>query len=523
MNNNCYVRTLLNSLQVGSTDIRIGVLDSDLPSNVSFCKVASLDLSKKITATNNIPLLYTDQSRSAFIANTNNNPSSFQSIVQSNDLQRTKFWYSLVGGDSGNPACFVYNNKLILLLHFINPNGGYCAPFYINEINSIMNTLGGGYNLSIFNIEDIDPIVNSISIKTTNINSGKLIANAVYPAPEDILDLKLWLKAGYGLTLDGSDVIGWDDQSGNSNDGTALGSPIFVENAINGLPVIEFDGVSAAITGPAPMNSDNGTIFIVAKHLTDKPVGVMYEQYADGNDTMNFYRKGLDEVTNSLRVFNGGDLVSENSLDNNFNVLSTIINGASSKIYINNKIVAEGDAGSLNAAGDYYLSYWGAGDEYTNMQIAEVIVYNRALTSTEHNTIANYLNKKYFTPCSFRKTSKLTQISGNDAPIGTTFNNIAFDYSSFASTCSSLGLNPTTILNSLGGVDFSYNYVVIRAKTSSQINADSISDLGNGIINITNYGASFGVVRSYYRFFVMCREGWRTVRFYGVDYPIYVK
>jgi hypothetical protein len=155
MSNNCYIRTLSNSLQVGTTDIRIGLLDSDLPSNVSFCKVASLDLAQKITATNNIPLIYTDQNRAAFVANTNNDPSSFQYIVQSSDSQRTKFWYTLVGGDSGNPACFVYNNKLILLLHFIEANGGYCAPFYINEINSVMNTLGGGYNLSIFNKQDI--------------------------------------------------------------------------------------------------------------------------------------------------------------------------------------------------------------------------------------------------------------------------------------------------------------------------------------------------------------------------------
>jgi hypothetical protein len=203
--------------------------------------------------------------------------------------------------------------------------------------------------------------------------------------------------------------------------------------------------------------------------------------------------------------------------------MPTIINGVNSKIYINNKIVAQGDTGSSNAVGDYYLSYWASSDEYTNMQIAEVIVYNRALTSTEHNTIANYLNKKYFTPCSFRKTSKITETSGNNAPIGALFDNIAFDYSSFASSCSSLGLNPATILNSLGGVNFNNNFVVIRAKTSSTINNDSISDLGNGIINITSSGPSGPAANKYYRFYVMCREGWRTVRFYGVDYPIYVK
>jgi hypothetical protein len=194
MSNNCYIRTLSNSLQVGTTDLRIGLLDSDLPSNVSFCKVASLDLTQKITATNNIPLIYTDQNRAAFIANTNNDPSSFQYIVQSSDPQRTKFWYTLVGGDSGNPACFVYNNKLILLLHFMVANGGYCAPFYINEINSVMNTLGGGYNLSIFNIEDIDPIVNSISVKTKNTGGGKISLSKFNPT--NISNIESWTSQG---------------------------------------------------------------------------------------------------------------------------------------------------------------------------------------------------------------------------------------------------------------------------------------------------------------------------------------
>ena len=75
MNNTCYIRTLTNSLtvfnQLGGADIRIGVLDSDLPSNVSFCKVASVDLSDLARFDfynpspnwNKIPVFYTDKSR----------------------------------------------------------------------------------------------------------------------------------------------------------------------------------------------------------------------------------------------------------------------------------------------------------------------------------------------------------------------------------------------------------------------------------------------------------------------------
>jgi len=136
--------------------------------------------------------------------------------------------------------------------------------------------------------------------------------------------------------------------------------------------------------------------------------------------------------------------------------------------------------------------------------------------------------EKYNTPakislrptCGYQNTNKLIEISGNNAPIAAIFNDIAFDYSSFADRCLSLGLDPATILNSLGGVDFNYNYVVIRAKTSSNFTSDSISDLGNGVINITTIGPSTGTVANRYRFFVMCKTGWKIVRFYGTDYNI---
>ena len=118
--------------------------------------------------------------------------------------------------------------------------------------------------------------------------------------------------------------------------------------------------------------------------------------------------------------------------------------------------------------------------------------------------------------------AKIAQIDGTYPIIaGTfTFNNIAFNYTSFANNCSTLGLDPTTILNSLGEVDFSSNYIVIRAKYGSRFNNDIISDLGNGIINITSSGPTFGLLNRWYRFYVMCKKGWRTVRFFGTDYTI---
>jgi hypothetical protein len=198
-------------------------------------------------------------------------------------------------------------------------------------------------------------------------------------------------------------------------------------------------------------------------------------------------------------------------INKNYNTNYTTTSSHNITLDTNGKVTVT-EQGSIKAL-DNTLNY--TAENYFDTELANS--YLRC-QNVYNAYVPNYINSSG--NCNYQSISKLSQIAGTDAPLGSNFNNIAFDYSSFAANCLSLGLDPTVILNSLGGVDFSYNYVVIRAKTPSTISLDSISDLGNGIINITNYGATFGVIHNYYRFFVMCKEGWNTVRFYGVDYNI---
>jgi len=220
MNNNCYIRTITNSLQVGSTDIRIGILDSDLPSNVSFCQVASLDLANLATNSNRIAVLYTDQEEKALVGDFYNT-SSVGNMRQPTDAQRASFYEQAISGDSGGPVGFVYNNKLILLFTFFHGYGGEdgpSMPYYIDQINSVMTTLGGGYTLSIFNQSDIKPITKNISIKKTSIGGGRLVLKKF--APNDLPNLNWWLKSDdlgnqtfkrtYVSTLTLSGLIGYN-------------------------------------------------------------------------------------------------------------------------------------------------------------------------------------------------------------------------------------------------------------------------------------------------------------------------
>jgi len=180
MNNNCYIRTLSDqSLAASFTDIKIGLLDSDLPANVSFCKVAGFDLVQKININNKVPVLYTDQSRNALVADYyyaggfpfGKYGKIEQPLVNS---KRRDFYEQVVGGDSGNPVSFVYNNKIILLFTFVSSDIGATPSYYLDQINSAMTTLGGGYTLSLFNENDIISQEKNISIKKQSAGSGKM-------------------------------------------------------------------------------------------------------------------------------------------------------------------------------------------------------------------------------------------------------------------------------------------------------------------------------------------------------------
>jgi hypothetical protein len=227
--------------------------------------------------------------------------------------------------------------------------------------------------------------------------------------------------------------------------------------------------------------------------------------------------------SNNVYIFKGGSI---NTLGVIFDLTPANTIGSADIIYFNGNSYYKKTGGFI-AAGWRDQNSIITDRSNTVIDPGTLIYFNpRSYKTTVVETGA--IIEKYNTPakislrptCGYQNINKLIEISGNDAPIGLTFNDIAFDYSSFASSCSSLGLDPTTILNSLGGVDFNYNYIVIRAKNGSTINTDSISNLGDGTINITSIGPSSFVNNKYYRFFVMCKTGWKIIRFYGTDYNI---
>ena len=157
-NNNIITRTLQNQQRIGTTDIQLGVLDSDVPSSIAYYPIISYSEvvqyllgSGSTTLSPTIPILILDQEDKALIHDAKYALST-QTIFQSPIGARLSFYEPLVSGDSGDPGFFAINNKLALIMTLMGPTTGPTYGSYISELNQAMAILGGGYQVGSVNL-----------------------------------------------------------------------------------------------------------------------------------------------------------------------------------------------------------------------------------------------------------------------------------------------------------------------------------------------------------------------------------
>lgn len=211
-------------------------------------------------------------------------------------------------------------------------------------------------------------------------------------------------------------VTAWADQSGNSNNAIANATeePILVSSFLNEKPAIEFNGQGQVmqIADANSLDFLNTSCFIVLKYLGDG-IGndVIYIKNADDGSPADPAVYGM---VGTLGLFNGNldwpvssaaqawpDLDSYiNITDGTPRLLSMTYDGTDIITYDAGVQTSSNELGGnmltstgLLQIGGYNLSF--GASEYFNGQIAEIIMYNRAVSSTERQQVEAYLNTKY--------------------------------------------------------------------------------------------------------------------------------
>lgn len=210
--------------------------------------------------------------------------------------------------------------------------------------------------------------------------------------PIPLANLKLWLKADAGISLNDTTVSVWADQSGlgnNVSQGEATRQPLFVPGYINGQPSIYFETNDYLKSSSFTELSQPNTLIIVYKSLADTSLSFIF-------DGISSKKNALFTTINRLYMAGYTNLsYSKNTPFSDFITTTAYYNGINSQIFENGISKNNGNAGVLGIDGFSIGSYQGTASYPFKGYISEVIFYNSLLGTTERQQVENYLKSKY--------------------------------------------------------------------------------------------------------------------------------
>ncbi|MCI0533677.1 MAG: Ig-like domain-containing protein [Verrucomicrobiales bacterium] len=219
--------------------------------------------------------------------------------------------------------------------------------------------------------------------------------------------MALWVKADAGVTLSGETVSEWADQSGQERhpvQAAAASQPALVTGAV-GKPAIRFDGLNDFLTFNLPVNNLTGmTILLVANSRTVQAGGpfqaaILWNETAGwGTVYLSPFQNQVNFRFGTTQVGNSHDIPRPTPIGLDYSITAAMHNDTTDTLFIDGQMVFEAGDKSPALAGNRDGGSIGGGfnDTYFGGDIAEVLVYTRALSDIERRTVEQYLTTKYF-------------------------------------------------------------------------------------------------------------------------------
>jgi hypothetical protein len=207
-------------------------------------------------------------------------------------------------------------------------------------------------------------------------------------SPTWIPGLSLYLDSRMGITLNGSKVSTWTDQSSaaraftNATDGFR---PTYSASdaSYGGAPTLAFVSAQTQTLTSASFTTltQPFTFFVVGESTSGS---AQQELYGGGSNTTIFIIKG----TNNWSLYGGSVLGSGNSTQSK-QAFAAVYNGGSSKLYINSSTtsVTSGAGGAQNFAATVGIGSSGTGNQYLNGKLRLVLAYSGALSAEQIGTL----------------------------------------------------------------------------------------------------------------------------------------
>jgi len=238
----------------------------------------------------------------------------------------------------------------------------------------------------------------------------------------------LWLSADNGVNLAGASVISWNDRSGSINNATSpalAARPTLINTALNGYPIITFDGANDQLRVPdaGALDLQQWDIFMVSSENVPKNNNAWFSK---GTNTQPNYAL-WSQASGALQmpIYDWLGILSSpttvaGATGAPFNLIeynNTVIFGLfpSRTIYKNAaQIYNDVNLLQLPATNNnpiYIGNVQGTTTWFLDGSMAEMIVYNAPVNSAQRIIISNYLSAKY------GSTLTTTDIYSQDLPV----------------------------------------------------------------------------------------------------------
>ena len=216
----------------------------------------------------------------------------------------------------------------------------------------------------------------------------------------------VWLDASH-VEKDASGVLTrWPDQTANQNDGvahTGTAMPVLVPNAAGTLPAVRFETENKtkdAMDIPTMQGSmDNFSLFFVYKPKTFDGDNnhVIGAKNSWGQFVMHTLKKNTGDGSLYAGVTINGRFDETNAgkayyREGVWNLLEFCADGKALSLYRNGKLLGTSTAAS--ASGSWAGFELGVADQMQG-DMAELLVFNRALTEEQRRSVSDYLLERY--------------------------------------------------------------------------------------------------------------------------------
>lgn len=292
-------------------------------------------------------------------------------------------------------------------------------PFSLEELSKLWSVffqttyqLSMAYVASVVFVEAQEPITAGLPVAERVVTAIPSAEATTITPPNQLTDLALWLRSDLGVTFDSNGVSGWDDQSGNDRHAAQddVGQrPHFVAHGLGNLPVLRFDGSDDRLALNWSLNAPISGTSVWAVVRTTAGAAQTIASFDSGV----YWALQLSDGAPSPRIVwqtGGNDLNADRAFDDTqWHVIAAQFDAAApsdKQLSVDGIAVGAVAAHGGNIGGALRFGLVGAATTanvfdgaptgaFFAGDLAELVVFNRALTTTEQVQLERYFAQRY--------------------------------------------------------------------------------------------------------------------------------